>query len=50
MYFTSSPIFKSFDFNFALNNEVSWSSFSGFDRTLFQSEVPLIDTVTSLDL
>ena len=39
--FTSSSVFKSFEFNFALIKEGCWSSFSVLDRTLFQSEGPL---------
>ena len=43
-YFTLSFIFISFDFNFALDTELSWGSISGLDRAVFQSEESLIDT------
>ena len=33
----------SFDFNFALNKDVSWTFSIMLDRTLFQSEGPLIN-------
>ena len=44
-YFISSSIFKSSDFNFSLNKEVSRSSFSVLDRTLLQSERTLINNL-----